>query len=135
MPTKIEFRNIHKESTLSDLLVDEDLNNDNSNASDQDWGLNKNPEYDLQMIDFDDDVNDTEVQDLNIKNEDILHLHDGSDLSRNVGMQHNNEDQHNHFGGPAMNEDNQEEQLEDHVKDDNLDEDVDEDAMSMKEYI
>ena len=68
MPTGIEFRNIHEESTLSDLFADKDLNNDNSNASDQDWGENKNPEDDLQKITFEDDVDDTEVQDLNIKN-------------------------------------------------------------------
>ena len=66
---------------------------------------------------------------LNIENKDILHLHDGSDLSRNVSIQHDNEDQHNHFGGPAVNEDNPEEQLEDHVEDDNLDEDINEDAL------
>ena len=92
MPTGIEFRNMHKESTISDLFADEDLNDDNSNASDQDWGDNKNHEDDLQMITFDNDVDDTEVQDLNIENEDMPHLHYGSDLSRNVGIQHNNED-------------------------------------------
>ena len=47
MPTGIKFRNMHKESTLSDLFADEDLNDDDSNASDQDWGDNKNPEDDL----------------------------------------------------------------------------------------
>ena len=100
MQTGIEFHNIHHESTLSDLFADKDLNDDNSNASDQDWGENKNPEDDLQMIEFDNNVDDTEVQDLNIENEDILHLYDGSDLSCNVGIQHKKEDQHNHFGGP-----------------------------------
>ena len=74
MPTGIKFRNIHHESTLADLFADEDLNNDDSNASDKDWGLNKNPEDDLQKITFDKNVDDTEVQDLNIANEDILHL-------------------------------------------------------------
>ena len=44
MPTGIKFRNIHKESILADLFADEDLNDDDSNASDQDWGENKNPE-------------------------------------------------------------------------------------------
>ena len=115
MATGIEFRNMHKESTLSDLFADKDLNNDNSNASDQDWGDNKNPVDDLQMIMLDDDVDDTKVQDLNIANEDILHLYNGSDLSYNVGIQHDNEDQHNHFGGPAVNEEDPEEELEDHV--------------------
>ena len=68
MPTGIEFQNMHKESTLSDLFVDEDLNDDDSNASNQDWGDKKNPKDDLEMIEFDNDVDDTEVQDLNIKN-------------------------------------------------------------------
>ena len=77
MPRGIKFPNIHHESTLADLFVDEDLNDDNSNASNNDWGLNKNPEEDLQKITFDDDVDDTEVQDLNIANEDILHLYEG----------------------------------------------------------
>ena len=87
-----------------------------------------NPEDDLQKLTFDNDVDDTEVQDLNIANEDILHLYDGSDLSHNVGVQHNDEDQHNHFGGPAVNEDDPDEQLEDQVEVDNVDEEVDEDA-------
>ena len=109
MPTRIEFRNIHQESTLADLFADEDLDDDNSNASDKDWGLNNNPEDDLQKITFNNDVDVTEVQDLNIANEDILHLYNGSDLSCNVGVQHDDEDQHNHFGGPAVNKDNPEE--------------------------
>ena len=44
MPSGIEFRSIHHVSTLVDLFADKDLNNDNSSASDNDWGLNKNPE-------------------------------------------------------------------------------------------
>ena len=47
MPTGIESRNMHKESTLLDLFADEDLNDDDSNASDKDWGDKKNPEDDL----------------------------------------------------------------------------------------
>ena len=94
MPTRIEFRNIHQESIFADLFVDKDLNDGNSNTSDKDWGLNKNLEDDLQKITLDNNVDDTEMQDLNIANEDILHLYDGSDLSRNVGVQHNDEDQH-----------------------------------------
>ena len=74
MPSGIKFRNIYHESTLADLFADEDLNNDNSNASDNDWGLNKNPEEDLRKITFNDHVNDNEVEDLNINNEDLLHL-------------------------------------------------------------
>ena len=47
MSSGIEFRNIHHKSTLADLFADKDLNDDNSNASDKDWGLNKNPGEDL----------------------------------------------------------------------------------------
>ena len=47
MPNGIEFLNIHKKSTLSDLFADEDLNDDDNNASDKDWGDRKNPEDDL----------------------------------------------------------------------------------------
>ena len=42
------------------------------------------------------------MQDLNIANEDTIHLYNGSDISCNIGVQHDQEDQHNHFGGPAM---------------------------------
>ena len=66
---------------------------------------------------FDDDVDNTKIQDLNITNEDILHLYNGLDLSRNVGIQHDNEDQHNHFGGPAVNKEDPEEELEDQAED------------------
>ena len=38
IPSGIEFRNIHHESTLADLFAGKDLNNDNSNASNNDWG-------------------------------------------------------------------------------------------------
>ena len=99
MPSDIEFRSIHNESTPADLFADEDLNDDVSNVSDNNWGLNKNPEEDLKKTMFNDHVDGTEVQDLNINNEDILHLYDGSDLSCNIGVQQEQEDQHNHFVG------------------------------------
>ena len=38
MPNGIKFRNIHHESTLADLFADDNLNDDDSNASDNDWG-------------------------------------------------------------------------------------------------
>ena len=70
IPNRIEFLNIHKESTLSDLFADKDLNDDDSNTSNQDWGDRKNPEDDLQLATFDRDVDNgvdgTEVQDLHI---------------------------------------------------------------------
>ena len=95
-----------------------------------DWGLNKNPEQDLKKITFDDHVDDTEVQDLNIANVNILHIYDDSDLSSNVGVQHNQEDQHNHFGGPAANKDDPDKHLNDHVEGDNVNEEDDEDAQA-----
>ena len=66
MPSEIEFRNIHHESTLADLFADNNLNDDNSNASDNDRGLNKNPEEDLKEITFDNHINGSEVQDLKL---------------------------------------------------------------------
>ena len=100
-----------------------DLNN--SNTSDNDWGLNKNPEEDLKKITFGNHVNGTEVQNLNNDNEDILHLYDGGDLSCNIGVQHEQEDQHNHFGGLVADEHKPDEHLGDYVKGDNVYEKVD----------
>ena len=97
MPNGIEFRNIHHESTLADFFAEDNLNNDDNNVSNNDWGLNKNPEEDLKMITFDDHVDENEAQDLNIDNKD-----DSGDLSCNIGVQHEQEDQHNHFGGPVV---------------------------------
>ena len=51
---------------------------------------------------FDDNIDDNEVDDLNINNKDILHLNDGGNLSCNIGVQQEQEDQHNHFGGPVV---------------------------------
>ena len=48
MPSGIQFRNIHHESTLADLFADNDFYDDDSCASDNDWGLNNNPEEDLR---------------------------------------------------------------------------------------
>ena len=71
---------------------------------------------------FDDHVDGSEVQDLNIDNEEILHLYDGRDLSRNIEFQHKQEDQHNHIGGPIVDKYRPDEHLEDHVEGDNVDE-------------
>ena len=53
---------------------------------------NKNHEEDLKKVTFDDHVNGSKVQDLNIDNKDILHLYDGDNLSCNIGVQHKQED-------------------------------------------
>ena len=126
MPSGIKFRNTHHELILADLFADNDLNDYNINASNNDWGLNKNPEEDLKKITFDNHVDGSEVQDLNIDNKDILHLYEGGDLSHNIGVQHEQEDQHNHFGGPVADNYEPDGHLEDHDKGDNVDEEVDE---------
>ena len=124
MPNGIQFRNIHHKSTLVDLFAYDDLHNANSCAFDTDWNLSKNPKEDLKKITFDNHANGSEVQDLNIDNEGILHLYDGLDLSRNLGVQHEQEDQHNHFSGPIVDKHQPDEHLKDHVKDDNIDKEV-----------
>ena len=86
MPNGIKFCNIHYESTLADLFADDNLHNDDSNTYDDDWGLNKNLEEDLKKITFCNHVNENKVEDLNIDNEDILHLYDGGNLSCNIGV-------------------------------------------------
>ena len=63
MPNRIQFRNIHHESTLADLFTENDLQDDNSCASDADWDLNKKPEEDLKKITFDNHFDDDEVKD------------------------------------------------------------------------
>ena len=84
IPHGIQFRNVHHNSTLADLFADNDLHDDNSNTSNNDQELNKNPEEDLKKILFGNHVNDNEVKDLNINNKDILHLNDGGNLSCNI---------------------------------------------------
>ena len=121
IPSGIEFRNIHHELTFADLFADDDLNDDDSNASDNDWGLNKYPEEDLKKITFDNHIDDNEVKDLNIDNKDILHLYDGGDLSRNIDVQHEQEDQHNHFGGSVVDKNQPNQHLEGHDKSINID--------------
>ena len=135
IPSGIEFRNLHHESTLAILFADKDLNDDNSNASNNDWGLNKNPEEDLKKITFNDHVDGSEVQDLNIDNKDILHLYYGGDLSCNIGVQHEQEDQHNHFGGPIVDKHELDKHLEDHVKGDNVEEEVYQVVQANEEYM
>ena len=102
----IQLRNIHQESTLidlfADLFADNDLHDDNSCASDDDWGLNKTPKEDLKKITFDNHVDDNDANDLNIDNKVILHLNDGGGLICNIGVQHKQEDQLDHFGGPII---------------------------------
>ena len=75
MPEGIQFHNIHHESTLLDLFVDKDLNDNDSCASDIDWNMEKNPEVDLKKLVTNIAIDNNQVADLN--NEDALHLNDG----------------------------------------------------------
>ena len=102
----IQFRNIDKESTLSDLYADNDSQDDNSCASDADWKMEENTEKDLKKLEFDIDVSDNEIEDLN--NEDALHLNDGladnnNNNIKNIGDISQHDKQQNHFGVPNNN--------------------------------
>ena len=136
IPDKIQFHNIHLESTLSDLYADAvGQDNDDSCASDANWKDRTNPEVDLENLVSDVAINNDEVDDLD--NKDALHLNDGfggiKDTT-NDGVQHEQDnqqhhfggliekkgEQHDHFGGP-----DQENEIPDHIV--NIDNDVDED--------
>ena len=63
-------------------------------------------EEDLKKIEFDFNVGDDEIQDLN--DEDALHLNDGlaannNDNIEDIGVINEHDDQHNHFGAPDDN--------------------------------
>ena len=106
MPDGIKFHNIHHESTLSDLFANKvGHSNDDSCASDNDWKYRKNCEVDLKNLVANIGINNDEVNDLGDK--DALHLNNGlagnEDIA-NDGVQHEQDNQHNHFGGPIENE-------------------------------
>ena len=109
MPDGIQFHNIHHESTLSDLYADKvDHKDDNSCASDEDWKDRKNPEDDLKNLVSDVDVDDDEANDLvdDLNDKDTIHLNDGfSDIKDIVNdrVQHEEDNQQHHFGGPIEN--------------------------------
>ena len=123
MPFGIQFHNIHHESTLSDLYAEDDKSADSSCASDNDFEQKKKPEEDLVRPTFDIDIDDDEVNDLNIDNEDILHLNDGSDLNRNI--EHKQENQQNHFGGAIAEEHEPNDPVEEHDKNNDINEEND----------
>ena len=125
MSNGIQFRNIHHKSTLADLFADDDLHDDHSCASDTDWDLNKKPEEDLKKITFNNHVDDDEVEDINIDNKDIRHLNNGGNLSWNIGVQHEQEHQNNHFGGPVVDKHQPSHHLEGHNEGNHIDEEVD----------
>ena len=116
MSFRIQFHKIHHESTLSDLYENTDKSADSSCASDADFEQKKKPEEDLVRLTFDVDIDDDEVDDLNINNEDILHLNDGGDLSCNIKDKHKQDNQHNHFGGPIFEEHQPNDPVAEHEK-------------------
>ena len=88
------------ESILLDLFVDNHLYDNDSYASDTDLKNGKKPETGLKKIEFDINVNDNEIDDLNNKAK--VHIKDSlaDDNSTNIeysGVQHKQDDQHNHF--------------------------------------
>ena len=97
IPFRIQFHNIHHESTLSNSYADDDKSADSSCDSDTDFEQKKKSEEDLVRPTFDVDIDDNEVDDLKINN-------NGSDLNRNIEDIHEQENQHNHFGGPIFEE-------------------------------
>ena len=106
MPNRIHFCTIHKESTLSDLYADNDSQDNNRCASDKDWKMPEIREEDLKKIEFDNDVDNDEIKDLN--NQDKLHLNDNLANNKNndiddIGAINKHDDQHDHFGVPDDN--------------------------------
>ena len=95
--------------------------------------MSKKSEEDLKKITFDKHVDDNKVKNLNIDNKDILHLNNGEDLSHNIGVQHEQEGQHNHFGGPVVNKHQPNHHLEGHNEGNNIDKEVDEVAEVVEE--
>ena len=74
MPDRIQFHNIHHESTLSDLYVDEvGYEDDDSCVSDEDL-----KEIDLKNLVTDMAIDNDEVNDLvdDLNNKDAIHLND-----------------------------------------------------------
>ena len=97
--------------------------------------MNNNPEEDLKKIKFDNHVDSNEVQDLNVDNKGILHLYDGGDLSRNIEVQHDQEDHHNYFGGPVVDKHQPYEHLEGYDKDNIIDKEVMKLLKLLKKYM
>ena len=104
----IQFRNIDKESTFSNLYTDDDSQDNNSCASDVNWKMEENTEKELKKFEFDININidDNDMKDLN--NEDALHLNNGLADNNNaeiedIGVINEHDDQHNQFGTPDDN--------------------------------
>ena len=106
MPAGIQFHNIYHRLTLSDLYADKvGHKDDNSCVSDDNWKDRKNPEIDLKNLVANVGISSDEVDDLD--NKEAIHLNDGfcdiQDIVNN-GVQHEEDNQQHHFGGPIENE-------------------------------
>ena len=109
MPDGIQFHNIHHESTLSNLYVNEVGQNYDSYASNDNWNKKDRPEQDVRLIvdmNIDEDKDELEGID-DLGDEDELHL--GNRIADDEGITDNknqqdhfgpaqHENQHNHFG-------------------------------------
>ena len=83
------------QSISSNLFADNDLYDNDNYESDADLKIGKEPETDLKQIEFNIDVNNNEINDLN--NKDAVHLKDGLADDTNIdiedsGIQHNQDD-------------------------------------------
>ena len=108
MPDGIQFHDIHHKSTLSDLYADKDGHEDNNSCtSNKDQKDRKNPETDLKNLVADVGIEDDKVNELD--DEDALHLNDGFGVIEDIandGVQHEQDSQQHHFGGPIENMEN-----------------------------
>ena len=106
IPDRIQFHNIHYKSILLDLFAKNCLYGNDSYRSDADWKIGKEPEKDLKKIEFNINVDNNKINDMN--NEDAVHLkHDlADDNNKDIedsGFQHKQDDQHNRFCAPVKN--------------------------------
>ena len=106
-PDGIQFRNIHHKSIILGLFVDNDLDNNDSYASDADHKIRREPETDLKKIEFNIDVKDDKINDLN--NKDTVHFKDGLADDKNTdikgsGVQYKQDARRNRCCTPVKNE-------------------------------
>ena len=111
----VQYYNTYQESILLDLVTESDIYDNYSYASCVNWEIEKTPEAHpkklefnidkpatgLKKIDFNINVNDDEIDDMNDK--ETVHLNDGltdDNNNNNIedhGAQHEQIDQHNSF--------------------------------------
>ena len=81
------------------------------------------------------DIDDDEVDDLNIDNKDILHLNDGGDLNCNIEDEHEQGNQHNHFGGPIFEKHQPYNPIAEHDENNNINEEHDDSCFIIKDEL